>query len=275
MNDFTQEQPVTEHAPPQDAVAQETQPAAPASTETPPADPSPPAQQKTPWFLTRISEESEKARRANERAEEHARQLREAQEIIARLQRGETQSDPAPRTQEQFRQPPQTDNRQDEINKAAARQIFLQDTVDVRNRGLAQYGAQFNEALNILNAVGATSDDFVSDVLAVDKAKAHEIFAEIAKDPERAAMLSGMNSRQRIAELTRMTMANPPPQNQQREAAPAQRSAVSKAPPPAPQIQTTETKVKDWRADDASEEEFQRGWEARMRERHQNRYGGR
>ena len=104
----------------------------------------------------------------------------------------------------------------------------------VRNAGENEF-KDFGETLGILNAIGATNDDFVSDLLAVDKAGAHKILDKLAKDPEKAASLVGMDSRRRIAELTRMADA---PKTEVKPAAEVvpKPAAISRAPAPKPAL---------------------------------------
>lgn len=243
--------------------APEPAPEPPAGEPEPAPEPAPHGNKGgTPWFTKRISELSHRASSAEERA-------RIAEEALQRAQQGATPpSDPAAaRTTQQ-----QPQNFETAVRSEAERLRLYEDTVAVKNAGLAVY-PDFNNSLNLLTAVGATEDDFVKDVLAVDRANAHAIFHKLAQDPEKAAALAGMSSRARIAELTRMTMpaaaapavepAKPAPKA---AAAPAPKQ-VSKAPPPAPPVEPSAVKVVDWRADGSSEEDFQRGWEESMRQR--------
>ncbi len=231
--------------------------AAAASTETPVVEPiveQPPAPaaapQKSPWYLQRIAEESAKRQQEATRAADLERRLADAEALAARLQTaregnaGDRQPiQPAPQNDAQHRA---------EIQQEATRQRFYEDTVEVRSRGLSQFGGSFNETLGILSAVGATSDDFVADVIAFDKQNAHTILDQIAKDPEKAAALAQMTSRQRIAEIARMTIK---PAESALAAAPAPRQ-VSRAPAPPPPVQTNAKKVLTDYSDEMSDEEF-------------------
>lgn len=224
---------------------------------------------KTPWYMTRISEESNARRVAEERA-------RIAEEALARQPNGGAAA-PAAEPARPAPQPIQQ-NFETAVRTEAQRLRLYEDTVAVKNAGLAAH-PDFNSSLNILTAIGATEDDFVQDVLAVDRANAHEIFHKLALDPEKAAVLAGMSSRARIAELTRMTMpaaapaADPkvdPKPPAKAPAAPAAKQ-VSKAPPPAPPVEPSAVKVVDWRADTSSEAEFQAGFEDMMKRRNARR----
>ncbi len=261
MRDWLQKYVVPVYSPPDEAVSSDAAPpgpvvvadpaaAAPAADDAAPdpaLEPTKPA--KEPWFLKRIAEESAARRAETDRATAAERRAAVAEELATRLQQAKPAADSPP-------VPPSAprDDRQAEIRAEAARQRFYEDTVDIRNKGIAQFGASFVEALNILGAVGLTSDESVADVIGVDRANAHVILEKLAKDPERAATLAQMSSRQRIAELTRMTMpapaavADPKP-------APSPKS-VSKAPAPAPIVQPSAVKVVDGYSDAASDEEF-------------------
>lgn len=231
----------------------------------PPApDPDPPAppagehgnKGKPPWFLTRISEETAaKNNLARENAELRAALERAGNPPAAT---DPPAARPAPGNQQEF---------QTAVQREAQAIRLHEDTTAILNSGLAKF-PDFNQSLNVLRAVGATNDDFVMDVLAVDRGKAHEIYHTLAQDPEKAAALAGMSSRNRIAELTRMTMpaAAPAADTKIDTKAPAPKQ-VSKAPPPPPAVDPSASKTKDWRADDSSEEEFTRGFNERMKER--------
>lgn len=226
---------------------------------------------KSPWYMRRISEEAAAKQRL---ADENAA-LREM------LAKGGT-ADPAAAPAADPARPaaaapqPGSPQFQTEVQREVARQTLMRDTTEVRNAGLRDFGsAAFTETMQIMNAIGATTDDFVLDLIAVDKGNAHKMFAELSKDPERAANLAAMDSRQRIAELTRMNIdmgkspaaapaAAPAPTA---AAAPAAGRAASAAPRPAPQIQPSVTQTKDWRADNATDEEFDRGFRETMAKR--------
>lgn len=234
--------------------------------ETPAVDA--PAQTKKPWFLDRISQESAKAQQASERATAAEARAAAAEALAQRLQAGKADpanDDPAPR-----RSAPASGDRAAEIQHEAAKQRLYEDAVDVKNKGITQFGPAFGEALNILTAVGATSDDFVADVLAVDKTNAHVLLDKIAKDPEKAVALTQMNQRQRIAELTRMsvltTAAPAAKADPVVEAKPAART-VSKAPPPPPRVDPSASKVVDGYSDEASDEDFTAKFNERMKAR--------
>lgn len=148
------------------------------------------------------------------------------QAIIERMQAGEkpeTRPAPAPAAPQDFNAA---------VKAEAAKQKLYDDTMAVRTAGESEF-TDFGDSLQVLNAIGATNDDFVADLLAVDKAGAHKLLDKLAKDPEKAASLVGMDSRRRIAELTRMADA---PKTEVKPIAEAPKPAISKAPAPKPAI---------------------------------------
>lgn len=184
---------------------------------------------KSPWYMKEIAqtrEEKRQERSAREAAEQRAADL---QAIIERMQSGADPAAPKPAPAAAAAPPPQDFNAA--VKAQAAKERLYEDTLTVRSAGETAF-PDFGASLDILNAVGATSDDFVSDVLAVDKAGAHVIFDKLAKDPEKAASLVGMDSRRRIAELTRMAVA---PKTEAKPAAePKPATQISRAPAPKP-----------------------------------------
>jgi hypothetical protein len=275
-------------APGEGAPSGDSAPSDPAAVVSEPAEPTPPPTEGAPaehkdvpaWALKRIAEESNKRRQAEQRAENEARARSDAEALAQRLQANHKPGDPAPAPSPPQPQRTNADpNRQAEINAAAAQQRFYEDTLEVRNRGLSQFGAGFVDALAKLEAVEATNDDFIADVLGADKANAHVILETLSKDLEKAGSLAKMNSRQRIAEIVRMTMASKPAAAptptpaapaSALAAAPAATPAkgVSKAPAPAPSLAATTTKPPvDWRSDEASDEEFTTGFNETMAKR--------
>lgn len=213
------------------------------------------------WAIDKISEKEQKLRENNDRLSAAERRASEAEALAERLQRGDsTQTNTGPiLNQEEFKK---------EVQREAAAQRFHEDTVKVKSSGFTQFGANFQETLQILNAVGATSDDFVLDVLAVDKNNAHVLLDKLAKDPERTAALAGMDSRSRIAELTRLTMAVPAEKTEiKQEVKPTKQ--VSKAPNPPPVVEPSSSKTIDGYSDEATDEQFTAQFNERMRARTQ------
>src|SRR6185312_11344868 len=130
----------------------------------------------------------------------------------------------------------------------------------------AQFGPAFQGALTILNAANVVNnDEFVADLIAVDRANAHVMLERLAKEPERAAALASLSSRQRIAELTRMSLQ--PPAKDEKPAPPG----VSKAPAPPPYVAPSSSHARNWRGDDASDDEFDRGFRDMMKGRSRRR----
>lgn len=212
---------------------------------------------KSPWFLKRIADEAERARVAEQRATD-------AEALAARLQAG---TNPPAGDPPRAPAAPSGDFNT-AVQREAQRQRMAEDSTAVRDAGVKEFGADFSQTLSILTAVGATSDDMVLDLLAVDKPNAHKILANLAKDPEKAASLVGMDSRRRIAELTRMADALAPkidPAAPAKPAAPGKQ--ISKTPAPPPPVDPSASKVTDWRADEASDDEFDRGFKDMMAKR--------
>ena len=222
-----------------------------------PVKPTEPA--KKPWFLERISQESARAQEAQAKLEAAERRAREAEALAERLRNGN--ADP---TRHEPPQPRHEAQDPEAVIRAKAQQLRLyEDSAEVRRMGVAKYGEGFKETLSILNAVGATSDDFVADVLAVDRSNAHELFHKIASDPETAASLAQMDPRRRIAELTKMSLVS----SKIEDPAPAPQKKVSQAPPPAPKIEPSAAKEKSPYSDEMTDEEFDACWRERMAKR--------
>lgn len=239
----------------------------PVEEAAPEPEPAPaPAPRTVPLntMLERVSREQRRAQTAEERAEVAERRAQEAEALAQRLQTGgdRTAVPPAPA--------PRNGNAPDfttAVQQEAAKQRLYEDSAEIMNKATVQFGPAFQESLAVLRAVGAVSDDFVSDVIAVDKANAHVIFDKIAKDPERAVALAGMDSRKRTAELTRISMAvaaeNKPAADVKpiEPVKPTATKQVSRAPSPPPPVDPSTSKVIDWRSDAASDAEFSRGFD--------------
>ena len=221
---------------------------------------------KSPWFLERIAQESAARRTAEEAAATARREAAEARELLDRLQRQPNdQTQPAPRQRVQ-----EAPDFQTAVQQEAARQRLYSDSAEIKTAGTKAYGQQFGEALGLLTAIGATSDDFVSDLVATDKQNAHVIMTKLAADPELAANLVQMDSKRRIAELTRMSMAATATETKETKPA-APLKTVSKAPAPAPAITGSTSKTVDGYSDDASDDEFTAEFNRRMKERNTRR----
>lgn len=177
---------------------------------------------KTPWYMERINEETNKRREIETQLEQARRERTEAQALAERLQGGDKEA-PRARTDE-----PDIEAL---VEARASQKLFNQDCNDVAALGQASI-PDFNQKLADLRSVGVVSDDFLKDIFAVDKANAHKILDNLAQDLERANMMTRMDSRKRIAELTRMNMAEAV-----KPAAPIVRSGVSKVPAPKPIVE--------------------------------------
>ena len=159
-----------------------------------------------------------------------------------------------------------------EIDRRAEYKLFLREVADMRQQGEAAFGKdEFGSTIQSLTAYGADNDAFIRDVMAVDRSGAHTLLREIADDPARAIGLVNMTPTQRIAELTRMSIASKTkPAAPVTDAKPAQR-AISSAPKPAPAISSTTSAAKDWRSDKATDAEFTAGFNQMMKERRARR----
>lgn len=231
-----------------DAPAAPETPAEPAPARQPPADTRPMVPVST--MMQRISSETRRVQEAQERATLAERRAADLEAMMERLRANPgapaAPGAPAPAPAAPSARAPagsDQDAHRAQVRAEAAAMRLYEDSLELRNRGMAAFGAGFTDTLRILEAVGATSnDEFVADVLAVDKANGHVILDRLAKDPERAVELAGMDSRRRVMELTRMAAsieqpaAAAAPKSDAKPAAPAAPAApaVSKAPPPKP-----------------------------------------
>lgn len=200
-----------------------------------PAIAEPPAPVMVPLRVLqeRVGEETNKRQAAEEAARQAEERSRSYEEIVKRLQAepkpGETVKPAAPAA-------PAADNR-NAVEQEAARLIFLRDVQAVQAEGATAYGARWNDAVNALTAYGAAADEFVSQVMEINKDKAHDILFAIAQEPERAIGLTKMSPARRIAEITRISdaMAKPEPKTETKPAE-SVKPAISKAPTPKPVV---------------------------------------
>ncbi len=260
----------------QPQTAQEPAPAEPAipvaaNEPEPVQEPAAPAADpaKKPWYIERLSHESARARQAEEARAAAERRAAEAEALARELQARAGTANPNPGQAPAAQPPVQTRTAPDfetAVQREAAQRMMAQSRTDIINQGYATFGkARFDDTANILAAVGAVGDDFLSDVLAIDRANAHKTLAAIASDPENASRLAQMDSRTRIAELARMTFAAQPAAAEPKPA-PAPKQA-SKAPAPAPSLTPAATRTVDGYDDKASDEEFTRQFNERMKAR--------
>lgn len=194
--------------------------------ETPPEPPKEHGNKgKTPWYMERINEETNKRRAIEDQLAQKAREAEEARALLERLQGGD-KSVTAPARQ---------NNDFDAAVRAEAEKLRTDDQIKtVARAGLSSY-ADWMVKADVLHKANAASPEFVLDVLAVDPANAHKILYALANDPDRAFHLSSLDSRSRIAELTRISMS------ETKTAAPAapKPAAVSKVPAPRPVLEAT------------------------------------
>jgi len=231
-------------------------PPAPASDLPPDVNPNAPK-----WALRRISDEAEGRRKAIERAEAAERERTEALALVESLRRQQPDT-PASRFAPAPAAAPMPTA---EIERMAARMKLHEDSTEVLNRGMTTFGPAFQGSLAVLNAANVVNnDEFVADLIAVDRANAHVLLDRLAKEPERAATLAAMSSRQRIAELTRMSLQ---PAKDAKPVSPG----VSKAPAPAPHVAPSSSNVRDWRTDDTSDSDFDSGFREMMKKRSRRR----
>lgn len=257
----------------------------PAASDPGAGDPPPAAKPhgnagKQPWYMSRINEETNRRLAEASRAAQAEQRARDAEEMLSRLQRGEQPpaGQPAAAQPQRGAQP----NNEDELNRVihqTARAIsnaerLQEDSTAVMLKGGADF-ADWGDTVNVLKAIGLTSDEIVGDVIAVDKANAHVIFDQLAKDPEKATLLTNMNPRQRIVEITRMSSAispgaaraaaPPAPANNSPAAVVANGGArrISNAPSPPPPAAPAAASQKQWDSDEVSDEEFSKGWNSK------------
>jgi len=231
---------------------------------------------KTPWYMSRIHEETNRAREALAAREAAERRAADAEALLARMQGGQK----ADGQQQQVTAQPQRqavpqDQYQRDVIQQAERLNLYQNSNDVKQAGFSTFGAGFGDVLQTLTAVGATSDDFVYDVISVDKANAHVLLEKLAQDPDVAVNLVNMHPRQRIAELTRMAMKEGKPGANARQGGGEQQAkpaAISRAPAPKPAIEPSAPAGEaDWldpnKLDNMTEAEanaiFSRNWDAK------------
>ncbi len=192
------------------------------------------------WAMDRINENQNKADRL---AEELAKANRERAEALALLERQGGDKPATPRTEE-------TTDIDALIEARAEQKIFNNDCNIVAARGQNEIPG-FNDKLGLLRSIGVVNDDFLKDIFAVDKDGAHTILDSLSQDPERASIMVKMDSRRRISELTRMTMA----QVERPAAIAAKPAAVSKVPAPRPVLEAARA-PEDKAEDEMSDQEW-------------------
>ena len=98
-----------------------------------------------------------------------------------------------------------TDEFQTAVKAEAARLSFLKECEDIAAVG-SQSFKDWAETIGIINAIGASSDDFLQDVIAADRANAPALLHELANDPTMARRLVGMDARNRVGALAKMAV---------------------------------------------------------------------
>jgi hypothetical protein len=209
----------------------------------PPAAPVQPQPAMVPLRVMqeRVGEETTKRQAAEEAARVAIERARSFEEITKRLQADPKATPPAADPTATRAPAPADPQFQTAVQQEAARQRFNDDVQLVSESGLKTYGAKWTEAITALNAYGANSEEFVSNVMDVDKSKTHDIMFQIAQDGELAVRLTKMAPTRRIAEITRMVMAqtaaaDPKPAVDAKPADPKPAAALSRAPAPKPAI---------------------------------------
>ena len=234
----------------------------PAPVAEPPAPP-----QTVP--LSVVSGLRAKNRELEDRATAAERQAADARALAERLQRGQQppadQAAPAPPPT-----PPQP-LQNDEIERQAAALVFQRDAKHISETGLATYGQGWVQAVAALDAYGINSPAFVADVMEIAPGRVHDVMFQIAQDGERAVQLAQMTPARRAAEITRIAMAAsapdaPAPAAPAVPAKPAPRVG-SRAPAPPPPVTPSASKTVDWRSDEASDADFDRGFWKNLEER--------
>ena len=185
---------------------------------------------KPAWWQDRINEVTNQKRLLKTQLDQERREKQEAQALIERLQGGD--KDRAPARQEDI-------DIDALVEARAASKLFEVDCNAVANAWQSELPESFKSSLDILGTVGilpnkdGTNTEFMEDILAVDKSNAHKILDALAQNPERALSMRNMNSRSRIAALTRMQMTETA---KPALTAPAPKPSISKVPPPKPVI---------------------------------------
>lgn len=186
------------------------------------------------WALERIGEETTRRLEETAKREQAEARANALEEITRRLQAGEPKTgEPLPA------RPAAPAADQSAVQQEAARQLFERDAQSVSEAGVKTYGPRWDVAIKSLNLYGANSTEFVSNVMEIDQAKAHEIMFQLAQDGDLAVRLTRMTPTKRIAEITRMVMAQAAPADlKPADSKPAAevKPAISRAPAPKPAI---------------------------------------
>lgn len=185
-----------------DAVSQGA--AADKTDDATPAEDAPPKPRADKWAIDEITALRAKNREMAAEAVKAAQLQAERDHWKALAEQANAGAAPPaapPRTTPQ----PGMDEFQTAVKAEASRLAFLKECEDVAAVGGQTY-KDWNETLGIVNAIGASSDDFLQDVFAADRANAHAILHELANDPTTARRMVNMDSRQRIGALVKMAV---------------------------------------------------------------------
>lgn len=220
-------------------------------------------------FLQQVAPLRARARDAETALDRANRQIAEQNELLARLSRKEGDPPPAPAAPHHE---PATSADQD-VETRAAQLVFMREAKNVSETGARKFGNKWVETVNVLEAFGINNGDFVSAVMDVDRIHTPEIMHAIAKDPQKAAALAAMTPNQRVSEITRISDAMAAKTDAPldtpvapKPAAPATKT-VSRAPAPPPPLEPSASKIIDGYADEASDEDFTRQFNERMKQR--------
>src|SRR5579883_2221760 len=257
--------PVVDSAAPDpapDAVVANVDPVAvPPAADPLPTDaaPTPPKKEPPPkWMLDRVAEETGKRRAVEGKVAELSDEVATLRRQLEAARGGQPPAQqPATPAQQAAVSQAQIDQA---IEQRADAKLMQQARGEIVRAGHAEFGPQqFDQACNILAALDCVKDGFIADVLAVDRTNAHKLLTTLAMQPETAGRLSQLDSRARIAELTRLSMTAKPAAA---PAAPAPAArAVSRAPAPPPPVQPSASKEPPpWYSDEASDADFDKGF---------------
>lgn len=240
-------------------------PAAEPAIGDPAADPAPVHgnKGKTPWYMDRIHKETNAKNAEREARLAAERRATDAEALAQRL--ANPDGDPA---RPAVRQPAQQSEQDIEqlVEQRANLKRLDEDANDILSAGNTEF-ADFTNSRQILYALGATSNEFIADLIAVDKTNAHKILDKLAKDPEKTATLVSMDPRRRTAELTRLSMAEgAKPAAAAAPAAPA--IPISKAPKPAaPLAPAAGAPETEGLGDDVDDATFSKNWDKKFLKR--------
>lgn len=98
-----------------------------------------------------------------------------------------------------------TDEFQTAVKAEAGRLAFLKECEDIHAVGTQSF-KDWTETIGIINAIGASSDNFLQDVIAADRANAPALLHELANDPTMARRLVAMDARNRVGALAKMAV---------------------------------------------------------------------